>query len=146
MRWWEWVLVVVVLALVVVSVYDLTQRRHAILRNFPIVGHLRYLLEGIGPEIRQYIVTDNDSDRPFSRDHRRWVYTSAKKVNTYFGFGTDNDLERSPNYLVVKQASFPLEEAAGRFAGWTALLPAALRQGAGRSRAAEQARTACRRP
>jgi glutamate synthase domain-containing protein 2 len=112
MRWWEWVLVAIVLGLALLTVYDLTQRRHAILRNFPIVGHLRYLLEGVGPEIRQYIVTDNDSDRPFSRDHRRWVYSSAKRVNTYFGYGTDNDLERSPNYVVVKQTSFPLEEAA----------------------------------
>ena len=48
----------------------------------------------IGPELRQYIVTDNDEERPFSRDQRRWVYTSAKAENTYFGFGTDNDLER----------------------------------------------------
>jgi glutamate synthase domain-containing protein 2 len=112
MRWWEWVLVAIVVGLAVLAVHDLTQRRHAILRNFPIVGHLRYLLEGVGPEIRQYIVTDNDSDKPFSRDHRRWVYSSAKQVNTYFGYGTDNDLERSPNYVIVKQTSFPLEEAA----------------------------------
>lgn len=91
-----------------VVVYDLTQRRHAILHNFPVLGHLRYLLEMIGPELRQYIVTDNDEERPFSRDQRRWVYASSKKENSYFGFGTDNDLERSPNYLIVKHAAFPL--------------------------------------
>ena len=108
--WWEWVLVVVAVFLVVVALYDLLQRKHAILRNFPVVGHLRYLLEAIGPELRQYIVTDNDSDKPFSRDQRRWVYTSAKRRDTYFGFGTDNDLEGSSNYLVVKHASFPLLE------------------------------------
>ena len=49
-----------------VVAYDLVQRRHAILRNFPIVGHFRYLLEAIGPELRQYIVTGNDEERPFS--------------------------------------------------------------------------------
>ena len=77
-----------------VTAYDLLQRRHAILRNFPVVGHLRYLLEAIGPELRQYIVTSNDEERPFSRDQRRWVYASSKSENNYFGFGTDNDIER----------------------------------------------------
>ena len=85
-----------------VVVYDLTQRKHALLRNFPLIGHLRYLLESIGPELRQYIVVDNDSEMPFSRDQRRWIYTSANLSDTYFGFGTDNDLETTPNYIIVK--------------------------------------------
>lgn len=111
MSWWQWLLVAVVAFLVVVTVYDLVQRKHAILRNFPVIGHLRFILEAIGPELRQYIVTDNDSDKPFSRDQRRWVYTSAKHVNTYYGFGTDNDLEGSNHYLIIKQAPFPLDDA-----------------------------------
>ncbi len=90
--------------------YDLLQRRHAILHNFPIIGHFRYWLEDIGPELRQYIVTNNDEERPFSRDQRRWVYASSKKENNTFGFGTDNDLERSPNYLIIKHAAFPLND------------------------------------
>ena len=99
-----WLLIAVGLVLLVV-VYDITQRRHAILRNFPIIGHLRFWLEAIGPELRQYIVTDNDEERPFSRDQRRWVYASSKKQNNYFGFGTDNDLELSSNYLIFKHAA-----------------------------------------
>jgi glutamate synthase domain-containing protein 2 len=95
----------------VLLAYDLVQRRHAILRNFPVVGHLRFLLEALGPELRQYIVTDNDEERPFSRDQRRWVYASAKRENNYFGFGTDNDLELSSNYVVIKQSAFPLDAA-----------------------------------
>lgn len=86
----------------VVVLYDLIQTRHAILRNFPIIGHFRYWLEAVGPELRQYIVTDNDEERPFSRDQRRWVYASAKKENNYQGFGTDNELELSSNYLIIK--------------------------------------------
>lgn len=102
-----WLLVAVgLLALVVL--YDLTQRQHAIVRNFPIIGHFRYIFESIGPELRQYIVTGNDEERPFSRDQRRWVYASAKLENNYFGFGTDNDLELTPNFLIVRQAAFPL--------------------------------------
>src|SRR5262245_7697734 len=104
---WIW-LVIVVLALVIVAIHDLTQRTHAILRNFPVVGHCRYLIEAIGPELRQYIVTGNDEERPFSRDERRWVYASSKRANNYFGFGTDNDLELSSSYLIIKQVAFPL--------------------------------------
>ena len=62
-------------SLALLATYDLIQKRHAVLRNFPVVGHLRYWLEAFGPELRQYIVTDNDEERPFSRDQRRWVYT-----------------------------------------------------------------------
>ena len=98
------VLLAIVLA---ITIYDLLQKKHAILRNFPVIGHLRYLLEAIGPELRQYIVTDNDSERPFSRDQRRWVYASSKKENNYFGFGTDNDLETDSNYIIIKHSAFP---------------------------------------
>ena len=76
-----------------VMAFDLLQRRHAVLRNFPVVGHLRYLLETFGPELRQYIVTGNDEERPFSRDQRRWVYASAKRETSTFGFGSDNEME-----------------------------------------------------
>lgn len=67
MAWWGWVLIAMGLALLGVLVYDLAQRHHALLRNFPVVGHLRYLLGSVGPELRQYIVVDNDSEKPFSR-------------------------------------------------------------------------------
>src|SRR3954465_6658953 len=89
------------------AAYDLLQRRHAILRNFPVVGHLRFLLESFGPELRQYIVTSNDEERPFSRDQRRWVYASSKKENNYFGFGTDNDIERA-GYILIRHSTFPI--------------------------------------
>ena len=74
-----WIGAVFAVLLVGVVVFDLTQRQHAILRTFPIVGHFRYWLEAVGPELRQYIVTDNNEERPFSRDQRRWIYASAKR-------------------------------------------------------------------
>jgi glutamate synthase domain-containing protein 2 len=89
------------------AAHDLRQRRHAILRNFPIVGHFRYLLESVGPELRQYIVTSNDEERPFSRDQRRWVYASSKREINTFGFGSDNDMEEVDSLLVFKQSPFP---------------------------------------
>lgn len=99
-----------VLIIIGLAIYDIFQRKHAILRNFPIVGHFRYWLETVGPELRQYIVTDNDEERPFSRDQRRWVYASSKKENNYFGFGSDNEMETASNYLIVKHSVFPLPE------------------------------------
>ena len=90
-----------------VVAYDLTQRRHAILRNFPIVGHLRYLVEAVGPELRQYIVTGNDEERPFSRNERRWIYATAKRQNPHFGFGSDVEWSTQPGYVLVKHAAFP---------------------------------------
>ncbi len=107
MSFWAWVGAGFLAFLIVVLIHDVTQKRHAIIRNFPIVGHLRYLLEALGPELRQYIVTSNDEERPFSRDQRRWVYSSAKRDNEYFGFGTDNDIEK-PGYILIRHSAFPI--------------------------------------
>ncbi len=107
MSTWAWIGIGVGTVLVIVAIHDLTQKKHAILRNFPIVGHFRYWLEAVGPELRQYIVTQNDEERPFSRDQRRWVYSSSKKENNYFAFGTDNDIER-PGYILIRHSAFPI--------------------------------------
>ncbi len=131
-------LVVGVVVLLLVLVHDLLQRRHAILRTFPVIGHLRFLLEAVGPELRQYIVTDNDAERPFSRDQRRWIYASAKGTENRFAFGTDNDLERAPGYIVVKHAAFPLLEPSGGLGSgpaWAAPTATVLGGPRGRARA-----------
>ncbi|HWU86271.1 MAG TPA: FMN-binding glutamate synthase family protein [Kofleriaceae bacterium] len=107
MSTWAWIGCGALAFLLGVLVHDLTQKKHAILRNFPIIGHVRYWLETVGPELRQYIVTSNDEERPFSRDQRRWIYASSKRENNYFGFGTDNDIER-PGYILVRHSAFPL--------------------------------------
>jgi glutamate-1-semialdehyde aminotransferase len=91
--------------------------KHALLRNFPVLGHARYLLEAIGPELRQYIVAGNNEERPFSRDQRRWVYASSKLENNYFGFGTDNDLEHT--------AGLPDHQAPHLRPGGAAVVPGA---------------------
>jgi glutamate synthase domain-containing protein 2 len=104
--WWI-AAAVLVAALAALVVHDLVQTRHAILRNYPVIGHLRFMLESFGPELRQYIVTSNDEERPFSRDERRWIYTSAKNRDNTFGFGTDNSVNTTPDYIVVRHAAFP---------------------------------------
>lgn len=90
-----------------VALHDRLQRRHSIVSNFPIVGRFRYLLEELGPPLRQYLVSSNDEERPFTRDQRRWVYASSKKENNYFGFGTDNAFEIIPGYVLFRHAAFP---------------------------------------
>ena len=119
MRWRTGLGALPVVAAAAVATHDLMQRKHAILRNFPLIGHGRFLIEAIGPELRQYIVAGNDEERPFSRDQRRWVYASAKGENNYFGFGTDNDIEHTANYPIIKHATFgravpPSHPAAGQ--------------------------------
>ncbi len=109
---WLWILVGIGVVIAAVALYDVTQKRHTILRNFPVIGHLRYALESIGPELRQYIVTDNDEERPFSRDQRRWIYASAKGENNYSSFGTDNHFEQ-PGYPFFHHDPFPVDTDAG---------------------------------
>jgi glutamate synthase domain-containing protein 2 len=93
-------------ALGAVAARDLTQKRHALMRNYPVIAHARYWLETIGPELRQYIVADNDEERPFSRDQRSWIYASSKQQNNYSGFGTDNDTEHTSGYAIIKHRTF----------------------------------------
>jgi hypothetical protein len=131
----KWTRVVTGAAAVVgaVAAHDLTQRKHAILRNFPVVGHLRFTLERFGPELRQYIVASNDEERPFSRDQRRWVYASAKGENSYFGFGTDNNVENAEGYPIIKHRTFAGPGAmTGRHAEEAVPLPMAKVMGAAR--------------
>lgn len=100
--WWGWLLVLIA----AIALYDVLQKKHAILHNFPVVGHFRYMLESIGPELRQYIVANNREELPFNRIERGWVYASAKNQNNYEGFGSDRDFY-APNYIFINNAMLP---------------------------------------
>jgi glutamate synthase domain-containing protein 2 len=102
----SWATTTAASAIAAVAAHDVLQKQHALLRNFPVIGRARKLLETIGPELRQYIVASNNEERPFTRDQRRWVYASAKKENNYFGFGTDNDIEYTAGYPIIKHKTF----------------------------------------
>ncbi len=75
-------------ALCLLGLYDLSQRRHAILRNYPVIGHLRYILESIRPEMRQYFFENDQDEEPFSRDERTLIYQRAKNIEDARPFGT----------------------------------------------------------
>ncbi|PWJ58211.1 glutamate synthase domain-containing protein 2 [Dyadobacter jejuensis] len=95
-----WLLVIIGL-LLLLALKDILQNRHTIQHNFPVVGHLRYIIERIGPELRQYIVANNREELPFNRKQRAWIYASAKKENNYQGFGTDQDIMQ-PGFVFIK--------------------------------------------
>lgn len=85
---WAWLGVALFGFLTGLGVYDLVQKRHAILRNYPVMGHMRFLFEGIRPEIRQYLIESDRDEEPFSRDDRSLVYQRAKDVEDARPFGT----------------------------------------------------------
>lgn len=80
--------------LVAVGVYDLRQTKRSILRNYPIIGHLRFALEFIRPEIRQYFIESDTEAHPFSRAQRSLVYQRAKGDSDKRPFGTQLDVHQ----------------------------------------------------
>ncbi|MBP5857985.1 FMN-binding glutamate synthase family protein [Marivibrio halodurans] len=75
-------------ALALLGIWDLWQPRHSILRNYPVIGHMRWLFEGIRPEIRQYLIESDQDEEPFSREVRSLVYQRAKGQEDKRPFGT----------------------------------------------------------
>ncbi|MGH3438378.1 MAG: FMN-binding glutamate synthase family protein, partial [Sciscionella sp.] len=106
--WW-WFLTVPLLALAAVGVYDLVQRRHSILRNYPVIGHLRFLMEALRPEIQQYFIENNTDGRPFSRETRSVVYQRAKGTEAEAPFGTERDVY-APGYESLVHSMAPVPE------------------------------------
>jgi glutamate synthase domain-containing protein 2 len=87
-----WVLAVPLLFLAVVGGWDLAQSKHSILRNYPVIGHLRFLLESLRPELQQYFIERNFDGRPYDRDIRSIVYERAKGTEDAEAFGTERDV------------------------------------------------------
>lgn len=106
---WAWSVVLILLgALLLLGVYDLLQRKHSLLRNYPLLGHLRYLLEEIRPEIQQYFVERNFDGRPYDREVRSTIYERAKGIHGEQSFGTERDLNAiGSEYLVHSIAPVP---------------------------------------
>jgi glutamate synthase domain-containing protein 2 len=99
-----WIVVAVVVgAVAAVGVYDVAQRRHSILRNYPILGHARFALEAVRPELQQYFIERNYDGRPFDRDTRTSIYERAKGVKDEQAYGTERDV-REPGYEWLLQS------------------------------------------
>lgn len=88
--WWA----LIPATFVVLGIYDKLQTKHSVLRNYPIIGHMRYLIEYVRPELRQYIVESDSEQTPFSRAQRSLVYQRAKGEMDTVAFGTKIDVMR----------------------------------------------------
>lgn len=88
------------------GLYDAIQNRHAIRKNFPLVGRLRYFFEFISPELQQYFIERNTDGKPFSRNERALVYQRAKNVQDTSPFGTQLELNHD-TYEGLKHSIFP---------------------------------------
>lgn len=91
-KWPGYTLVGMFIGIVGIGIYDLVQKRHTILRNFPVIGHARYLFEMIAPEIHQYFVESDTDGKPIDRNHRSYIYQRAKLQNETHPFGTELDV------------------------------------------------------
>jgi len=92
------------------GVYDLLQTRHSIQRNYPVIGHIRWMVELVRPEIRQYLIEADEDAAPFSRSQRSLVYQRAKGKTGEFPFGTRMDVYRD-GYEFIGQSTFPVNPA-----------------------------------
>jgi glutamate synthase domain-containing protein 2 len=88
LRWF----VLFLIPIAVLWIYDLLQRKHTLLRNFPVLGHLRYFMEFIRPEIQQYFIATDESELPFNREIRSLIYQRAKNERDTIPFGTERDI------------------------------------------------------
>jgi glutamate synthase domain-containing protein 2 len=96
----------VVLSIAAIGVRDLMQRRHAVTRNFPVIGHLRYFFEEMGQPLRQYFFAGDLEERPYNRVTRAWVYASAKGENSFVGFGSQVD-PHEPGRMHILPSMYP---------------------------------------
>ncbi|HAT3891481.1 TPA: FMN-binding glutamate synthase family protein [Legionella pneumophila] len=78
--------------IIILWIYDVLQTKHTILRNFPVLGHVRYFLEFLRPEIQQYFIATDESELPFNRETRSMIYQRAKNVRDTIPFGTERDI------------------------------------------------------
>ncbi|WP_143306118.1 FMN-binding glutamate synthase family protein [Chitinophaga vietnamensis] len=103
-----WILLPVAVGLTLLTLYDRLQRKHALLRNYPLLGRLRYLLEQIRPEMRQYFFESDTDGRPFNRRQRAVVYQRAKDVKQTVAFGALENMYE-PGYEWASHTAFPVK-------------------------------------
>ncbi len=107
--WWR-LLALVPIVLVLIGIWDMVQTRHAILRNYPVIGHIRWMVEMIRPEIRQYLLEDENEATPYSRAQRSLIYRRSKGVSSDHPLGTLLDVY-ARDYEYIQHSTRPVEPA-----------------------------------
>ena len=103
-----WPLTLISGVLSLVGINDLRQTQHAVRRNYPLLGNIRYLVEFIRPEVRQYLLEGDDEQLPFSRAQRSLVYARAKNESAEKAFGTLSDVYQ-PGFEFIGHSMLPAE-------------------------------------
>src|SRR5215471_15377927 len=104
-------LAIVIFAVIVfVFIQDVTQKKHTVLRNYPVIGRLRYFFEKQGEYFRQYFFMNDREEMPFNRATRGWVYRLAKAEGGVIGFGSTNNTNEPGSILFVNHPYPVLEE------------------------------------
>jgi glutamate synthase domain-containing protein 2 len=98
-----------VAGLVFLILHDITQKKHTVLRNYPVIGRLRFVFEDLGEYFRQYFFAGDRSEMPFNRATRAFIYRLAKGEGSIIGFGSTNDL-REPGTIIFVNHAFPVLE------------------------------------
>jgi len=98
------------ISLVFVFISDITQKKHGVLRNYPVIGRLRYFFEELGEYFRQYFFAGDRDEMPFNRSTRGWIYRLAKNEGGVIGFGSTYDLHESGALIFVNHPFPVLEE------------------------------------
>jgi glutamate synthase domain-containing protein 2 len=101
--------IVLIGGLIVLIIHDVTQKKHTVLRNFPVIGRLRFFFENLGEYFRQYFFAGDRAELPFNRATRGFVYRLAKNEGSIIGFGSTNDL-REPGSIIFVNHPFPVLE------------------------------------
>jgi len=91
--------IIPVMIVVYLFLIDRKQKQHAILRNFPILGRIRYMLEKTGPELRQYLFDDDNDGKPFNREEYLHMVLPGKYLNSVIGFGSKRDFKETGYYI-----------------------------------------------
>ena len=98
-----------IIVLMFVFVSDITQKKHGVLRSYPVIGRLRYFFEELGEYFRQYFFAGDRDEMPFNRATRAWIYRLAKNEGGIIGFGSTYDLHQ-PGSLIFVNHPFPVLE------------------------------------
>jgi len=102
------ILTFILLVLSILFLWDVFQKKHNILRSYPIVGHLRFIAENAGIYLRRFFYTRDREELPFNRAERNWVYDASNNVEPIIGFGSTRDL-KPINTIYFVDAPFPMQ-------------------------------------
>ncbi|MBS0286928.1 MAG: FMN-binding glutamate synthase family protein [Proteobacteria bacterium] len=95
--------------MVLIAIYDVFQTKHSITRNYPLIGHIRFIAESLGPYLRAFFYARDREEKPFNRTERSWIYRASKNASAVVSFGTTRNLnEKGSMYFV--SSPFPVQE------------------------------------